>query len=54
MKNPVSLKRITLLALAFGFNLAAHADGADEPIPSYYEEPGVSTTRDYVGQHANK
>ncbi len=33
---------------------SAHADGVDEPIPSYYQEPGLSPTRAYVNQHANE
>jgi YD repeat-containing protein len=27
------------------------ADGADEPIPSFYQEPGISRTREYTNQH---
>jgi YD repeat-containing protein len=30
------------------------ADGIDEPIPSFYQEPGISRTRDYVNQHGNE
>jgi YD repeat-containing protein len=33
---------------------SAYADGANEPIPSFYEEPGISRNRDYVNQHANE
>jgi hypothetical protein len=32
----------------------AWADGIDEPIPSYYQGPGISRNRDYVNQHANQ
>jgi YD repeat-containing protein len=30
----------------------AHADGVDEPIPSFYQEAGLSPTRAYVNQHS--
>lgn len=30
------------------------ADGTDEPIPSFYQEPGISRTREYINQHANE
>lgn len=33
---------------------AAHADGLDEPIPSFYQEAGISPGREYVNQHANE
>jgi YD repeat-containing protein len=42
------------LILLCGFGGTALADGEDEPIPSFYEEPGLSRTRDYVNQHANE
>ena len=32
----------------------SHADGASEPIPSYYQEPGKSPNRDYVNQHPSE
>ncbi len=37
-----------------GFSGAVFADGQDEPIPSFYQEPGLSRTRDYINQHANE
>jgi hypothetical protein len=30
------------------------ADGVDEPIPSFYQEPGLSENRDTVAQHPNE
>lgn len=43
----------SLLAI-LGATLAppAHADGVDEPIPSYYQEAGLSPNRAYVNQHS--
>jgi ankyrin repeat protein len=32
----------------------ARADGIDEPIPSFYQEPGLSQNRDTVAQHPNE
>ena len=54
MQKTATLKSIPLLILLCGFSTTALADGQDEPIPSYYEEPGISNTRDYLGQHANE
>lgn len=31
-----------------------HADGANEPIPSFYQEAGLSPNRGYENQHANE
>jgi YD repeat-containing protein len=41
-------------AMCGGLALPAYADGADEPIPSFYQEPGLSPGRDYVNQHASE
>jgi hypothetical protein len=30
---------------------AAWADGLSDPAPSFYQEPGISSNRSYVGQH---
>lgn len=48
--------RTNALSLVFlgSFVGIALADGIDEPIPSYYQEPGLSRTRDYINQHANE
>lgn len=35
-------------------SLLARADGAAEPIPSYYQEAGKSPNRDYVNQHPSE
>jgi len=48
------MKLALMLIFLCGFNGTAFADGQDEPIPSFYEEPGLSRTRDYVNQHANE
>lgn len=48
------IKLVPWLVLLMGLTGTAHADGVDEPIPSFYEEPGISRTRDYVNQHANE
>ena len=32
----------------------AHADGTDEPIPSFYQEAGLSPNRAYVNQHSTE
>lgn len=45
------MKTIFLLLFVSGFCGAAFADGVDEPIPSFYQEPGISRTRDYSDQH---
>ena len=52
--------KITLLKLVFltvalcGISPSVMADGKEEPIPSYYEEPGQSRNREYTDQHANE
>jgi YD repeat-containing protein len=45
-----------VLALTFGalLSISARADGVNEPIPSFYQEPGISPNRGYVDQHANE
>ena len=48
--------KISILRFAIGLFAGAAAspvlaDGADEPIPSYYQEPGLSTNRAYTDQH---
>jgi hypothetical protein len=45
---------ILITGLVTLFSMAAHADGVDEPIPSFYQEPGISPNRQYVSQHANE
>jgi YD repeat-containing protein len=44
------------IALYFAILAAtfAHADGLNEPIPSYYQEAGISRNRGYENQHANE
>lgn len=44
-------KIILLFLLLCGFGTETFADGVDEPIPSFYQEPGISRTRDYSDQH---
>jgi YD repeat-containing protein len=44
----------SILIVLCGFSPTAFADGQDEPIPSFYEEPGISRTRDYTDQHAHE
>src|SRR5258706_7347333 len=47
--------RFALIIIAlFGIGTNVWADGADEAMPSFYEEPGQSRTRDYVNQHASE
>ncbi len=53
MKTNISKLALTTICL-FGFGGGALSDGIDEPIPSFYQEPGLSRTRDYVNQHANE
>lgn len=48
------LRFIPLLVVLCGLSRIAWADGTAEPIPSFYEEPGISRTRDYTDQHANE
>lgn len=47
-------KLVLLTGVSLGFTAGALADGQDEPVPSFYEEPGLSRTRDFVNQHANE
>jgi hypothetical protein len=47
------LKYVAAVACALCAALA-YADGIDEPIPSFYQEPGLSPNRDYVNQHPNE
>jgi YD repeat-containing protein len=44
---------VAALSLALA-SMAAFADGVDQAIPSFYQEPGHSRNRDYVNQHANE
>jgi YD repeat-containing protein len=46
------LGAIAIALLAYTGN--AHADGPGEPIPSFYQESGLSRNRDYVNQHASE
>ena len=45
------IKYLPWLVMLCGLGGNALADGLGEPIPSYYEEPGISKTRDYINQH---
>jgi hypothetical protein len=47
-------KLLPWLLMLLSLGTTAWADGIDEPIPSYYQEPGISRNRDYVNQHANE
>jgi hypothetical protein len=47
------MKLLPVLVLAC-LGTTAWADGIDEPIPSFYQEPGMSRTRDYVNQHPSE
>src|SRR6266508_2280673 len=53
MKSAIARFVLTTVAL-FGGSNYVWADGAEEPMPSFYQEPGQSRTRDYVNQHANE
>lgn len=44
-------KRCILLLSLSLLCSAVLADGIDEPIPSFYQEPGISRTREYSNQH---
>ena len=50
----ISAKFTLLTAMVFCLIGTAHADGSDEPIPSFYQEPGISRTRDYTDQHPSE
>ena len=54
MKRTFASLFAALGALALTLSLPAQADGVDEPIPSFYQEAGLSPNRDYVNQHANE
>jgi YD repeat-containing protein len=43
-----------ILLLAGSYSPFAHADGLNEPIPSFYQEAGISPSRAYVNQHADE
>jgi RHS repeat-associated protein len=43
-----------LASLLAAASLPVLADGVNEPIPSFYQEPGLSPNRGYVNQHANE
>ena len=51
-----ALARFTLvLVCAIGMRPGlVFADGAAEPIPSFYEDPGKSPNREYTSQHARE
>lgn len=49
-----SLVGLALVVVAMGSGKPALADGASEPIPSYYQEAGKSPNRDYVNQHPSE
>ena len=53
---PSFLFRSTLVAafLSAFVITNAHADGANEPIPTYYQEAGLSRNSGYLNQHANE
>jgi hypothetical protein len=48
------LKLTPWLFILLSLGTTAWADGIDEPIPSFYQEPGMSRVRDYVNQHPNE
>ena len=52
--NMKTQKLLPWLLMLLSLGTTAWADGIDEPIPSYYQEPGMSRTRGYVTQHANE
>jgi YD repeat-containing protein len=52
--NISMMLRASAVAAGVCVALAAHADGVEEPIPSFYQEPGLSPSRAYVNQHANE
>ena len=49
--NTIKLVAIYTLCISGGISFA---NGVEEPIPSFYEETGVSRNRDYVNQHADE
>lgn len=52
----MAIKTARLLVFAF-FSIvwaASVADGINEPIPSFYQEPGLSNNRQYISQHADE
>jgi YD repeat-containing protein len=48
------LPRLFAISLATFAASGAWADGVNEPIPTYYQEAGVSRNRGYENQHANE
>ena len=46
--------KFVVLLLIWSVSFVASADGVDEPIPSFYQEPGISRTRDYTDQHPSE
>jgi YD repeat-containing protein len=54
MKLPQYFKQTLAICFTALFAAFAHADGVNEPIPSFYQEPGLSPNRGYVSQHANE
>lgn len=54
MTKMTLIKYLPWLVMLCGLGGNALADGLGEPIPSYYEEPGISKTREYINQHGNE
>jgi YD repeat-containing protein len=46
--------KASIVVIALFASLLAHADGVNEPIPSFYQEAGMSPNRGYDNQHANE
>ncbi len=54
MKSSYFFSVFAAVLFGFFFTANSHADGITEPIPSFYQEPGMSPNRQYVNQHANE
>jgi YD repeat-containing protein len=54
MKLPQYFKQTLAISFAALFAACAYADGVNEPIPTYYQEAGLSRNRGYENQHANE
>lgn len=51
MTKMTLLKYLPWLVMLCGLGGNAWADGVDEPIPSFYQEAGISKTRSYINQN---
>ena len=54
MKSIRILNNLLLILLTGLVASASNADSIGDPIPSFYEEPGLSTNRDYEREHAQE